>query len=143
MPFWQNKLKIISKAWQKFLCPQEETTDLHTYHFADDLVNSLNELARREGHPPDQIATELLAEALVRRKQAENNLYYWQALSQREQQISALVCLNLTNQEIASQLGISSETVKSHIQNIFTKFGLHRRSDLRLALADWDFSKYN
>jgi DNA-binding CsgD family transcriptional regulator len=63
-------------------------------------------------------------------------------LSPREQQVAALVCLNYSNAQIAARLNISQSTVKTHVSNALRKFGLQRRTDLRLALAEWDFSAF-
>jgi len=42
-------------------------------------------------------------------------------LTQREQEVMALVKKGLSNKMIADQLNISAETVKKHLQNIFAK----------------------
>jgi len=112
------------------------------YHFNDHILYSLSMVAEEENRPPQQVAADLLRQALKRRDAADANLRSWQTLSSRQQQVAALVCLNLTNQEIASYLDISPETVKSHVQSILAKFDLHQRAELRLALADWDFSHW-
>lgn len=65
----------------------------------------------------------------------------WDALSEREQQVTALTCLGYRSDEIAGMLGISYETVRTHSKHIYTKFGLNRK-ELRLALKDWDFSDW-
>lgn len=44
-----------------------------------------------------------------------------------EQRVLALVVQAKTNKEIATNLGISPATVKRHIENILTKFGLRNR----------------
>jgi DNA-binding CsgD family transcriptional regulator len=53
------------------------------------------------------------------------------------------VCLNYSNYQIASRLSLAPSTVKTHVRNILRKFGLNRRSDLRLVLAEWDFSAWD
>lgn len=63
----------------------------------------------------------------------------WASLSQREQQVVALICLGHRNYEIAQMLVIAPETVKTHLQRIFDKFHLRSSKELRLALKDWDF----
>ena len=63
----------------------------------------------------------------------------WESLSQREQQVAALICLGYRNYEIAQTLVIAPETVKTHLQRIFNKFHLRSSKELRLALKDWDF----
>lgn len=49
------------------------------------------------------------------------------ALTGREQEILLWVSRGLTNKEVARRLGISDLTVKSHLQNIYAKLGVHRR----------------
>lgn len=57
----------------------------------------------------------------------------WSArLSPREIQVLDLLLDNLSNKEIASKMKIAERTVKFHVSNILTKFGVHRRADLIL-----------
>ncbi len=53
-----------------------------------------------------------------------------EALSDREQEVVIWVVQGLTNKEIATRLGISAKTVKSHLQNIFRKLQVSRRGQL-------------
>jgi DNA-binding NarL/FixJ family response regulator len=50
-------------------------------------------------------------------------------LSQREIEIVRLLAEGLRNADIAARLGISSTTVKTHINNLFTKTGAKSRPD--------------
>jgi len=106
------------------------------------LIESLQNLAEREQRTKEAVATDLLSLALQQRQAAEANLQCWGLLSPREQEVAALVCLNYTNAQIAARLNISPSTVKTHVSNVLRKFGLERRSDLRVALAEWDFSAF-
>ena len=65
----------------------------------------------------------------------------WTLLSRREQEVTALICLGYRSYEIASTLGISYETVRSHSKHVYAKFGLNRKA-LRLTLAGWDFESW-
>lgn len=49
-------------------------------------------------------------------------------LSRREKEIVELVRHGLTNKEIARQLDIMEDTVKKHLQNVFSKLGVRRRT---------------
>lgn len=53
-------------------------------------------------------------------------------LSQRERQISCLVARGLKNRDIAIDLKISENTVKRHLQSIFSKTGSRDRLDLAI-----------
>ncbi len=56
-------------------------------------------------------------------------------LTERENEISALIACGLTNPEIATHLGISATTVRTHVDNIFVKLGFHRR--VQIAQLYW------
>ncbi|HOO70774.1 MAG TPA: helix-turn-helix transcriptional regulator [Spirochaetota bacterium] len=51
-------------------------------------------------------------------------------ITPREREIHRLISLGLTNKAIAGELGISTETVKRHIANIFIKTGATNRTEL-------------
>ena len=52
-----------------------------------------------------------------------------------------MVCYKYMTGEIADQLTLSRNSVKTHIFNILRKFGVHSRHELLLLLADFDFQK--
>ncbi|MGH9775703.1 MAG: response regulator transcription factor [Candidatus Acidiferrales bacterium] len=54
------------------------------------------------------------------------------SLSRREQEVLDCLLENLANKEIASKLNISERTVKFHVSNLLSKFGVQRRADLIL-----------
>jgi DNA-binding CsgD family transcriptional regulator len=135
-------------TWWKWLLDrlgrQERPHEEHSLAFEaeQNLINELQSLAEQERRPAEQVAVELLQQALARRKAAEVSLQTWQAISPREQQVAAFVCLNYTNRQIAARLGISQETVKTHVRNLLIKFGLRTKVELCQFLADWDFSEW-
>jgi len=51
-------------------------------------------------------------------------------LTNRETEVVAILAQGLTNKEIAKALNVSAETVKKHLQNIFAKLGVHRRTQV-------------
>ena len=58
-------------------------------------------------------------------------------LSDRERQIAQLVANGMRNRDIAGELHISENTVKRHLQSIFSKTGAHDRLELAvLALSE-------
>ena len=58
-------------------------------------------------------------------------------LSGRERQVAALVTRGMKNRDIARELKISENTVKRHLQSVFSKTGTHDRLELAvLAVAD-------
>lgn len=51
-------------------------------------------------------------------------------LSRREAQVALACAEGMTNLEIGQRLSIGEQTVKFHLRNIFTKFGVRRRTEL-------------
>jgi DNA-binding NarL/FixJ family response regulator len=51
-----------------------------------------------------------------------------ETLTPRELQVVALVRIGCMNKEIAYELGITEGTVKKHLQSVFAKLGVHRRT---------------
>lgn len=60
------------------------------------------------------------------------------SLSRREAQVALACAEGLTNPEIGQRLSIGEQTVKFHLRNIFTKFGVRRRTELIARLLTRD-----
>jgi len=56
-------------------------------------------------------------------------------LTVREQEIIRLIAQGAQNDGIAYEMGISANTVKTHIGNIMRKFGLHNRTQIAMLLT--------
>lgn len=56
-------------------------------------------------------------------------------LTPREAQIAQLLAEGLTNKQIAQKLAIALRTVDSHVEHIFTKFGVNSRTQVAVLLA--------
>ncbi len=114
-----------------------------TFQMDEELVESLRLMAYHQRRPKEELAADLLSEALMRRQNEEHKLEHWRSLSPREQEIVALVCLDYTNRQIADWLVLSPETVKTHVANVLRKYNLRRRADLRQYLDNWDFGAWD
>lgn len=107
-----------------------------TLELEGQLATHLRRAARDHDRSPQALAFELLARALEReawRRHAESVLA---ELTPRELEITWLAARGRTNHEIAEQFVISPETVKTHVRNVLSKFGLRSKADLRLLLLD-------
>jgi DNA-binding CsgD family transcriptional regulator len=51
-------------------------------------------------------------------------------VSGREKEVLARLLENKSNKEIANVLNISERTVKFHVSNLLSKYGVQRRADL-------------
>jgi DNA-binding CsgD family transcriptional regulator len=132
--------------WDRFLylIGKRPTPDPRTYHLelSDSLQVSLSTIAKDEGRPEHELIPELLNAGLTQYSSNERLWKQWESLSPREKEVAALVCLGHTNREIAARLNISPETVKDRLETALRKFHLTKRTELRVALAHWDFSEF-
>lgn len=118
-----------------------EDRRLHIY-LSGETLERLKNLAGETRRPVADVAADLIDQALAQRQRAEANLSHLDVLSPRERQVAAWVCEDFTNRQIAAQLVISPETVKTHVRNILHKTGHPSRTELRRALSDWDLSNW-
>jgi DNA-binding CsgD family transcriptional regulator len=51
-------------------------------------------------------------------------------LTRRQQEIASRVLWGMSNKRIASELDLTEQTVKDHVNAIFRKFGIHHRAEL-------------
>jgi DNA-binding CsgD family transcriptional regulator len=107
-----------------------------------DLFRILEELATSQGESVSVLVSELLYTVINENSAQVKIDRKWQTLTHREQQVAALTCLGYTNNEIASQLVISVNTVRSHMRNLLGKYHVSSKADLRLILAGWDFQDW-
>ena len=56
-------------------------------------------------------------------------------LSETESKVCRLLAARMTYKEIARELGISVNTVKTHVQNVYSKLGVHSRSQVIKKMA--------
>ena len=61
----------------------------------------------------------------------------WESLTPTERLVVEHVEAGLTNPQIAEELLISPETVKTHLSHVFTKLGIKSRSELAAAATRW------
>jgi DNA-binding NarL/FixJ family response regulator len=100
----------------------------------DDLLAPLRRLAQDQGRSLDEVTYDLLAHSLAQPLPTLSSERLWLALTPREQDVAALVYAGYPNSQIASLLGLSVETVRSHIHHILRKVKLHSKVELNLAL---------
>jgi DNA-binding CsgD family transcriptional regulator len=107
-----------------------------TVELQGQLALHLRRAARARDRAPQALAQDLLAGALEREALRRHAEWVLSSLTPREREITWLAARGRTNQEIAAQLVISPETVKSHVRSVLGKFRLHSKSDLRMLLLD-------
>jgi DNA-binding CsgD family transcriptional regulator len=78
---------------------------------------------------------ELAACHLPRNREAEKKSYL--ELTGRETEVAHLVGKGLSNPEIAAELFISRKAVEYHLGNVYAKYGIHSRQQLRRLVSQW------
>ena len=115
---------------------------IREFHLDEDISTRLYDLADLEQRPVDEVASDLLMQALDSHN-VDSAVFLWEQLTPRQQEVAALICLGYTNQQIASRLSISPETVKSHIRAVLKRFKVRSKIQLRRDLSHWDFSEWD
>jgi len=91
------------------------------------LFNAIRTVANGELAFSDELAQQVLTTISAESKAPADALH---RLSERERQIAYHVARGLKNKDIAQALNISENTVKRHLQSIFTKTGSRDRLEL-------------
>lgn len=132
----------IWRTFQKFFRPEITASSQRSFALEGELLQSLEQLAQYRGTTPRKVAADLLARELQMVEVEHETWEKWQSLTEREQQVATLICLQYRTQQIATRLQIAPETVRSHVHNILHKMELPNRIALRQLLAGWDFSNW-
>ena len=133
MSIWRRILSVI--GLRPISAPRK-------HKVSESMQVTLTTLSQHEGRPEDDLIQDLLAAGLTQYYESEDLWRKWRSITPREQDVAALACLGFSNREIAARLNISPNTVKSRLHNVLRKFNINKRTDLRLMLADWDFSAW-
>ena len=93
---------------------------------AEELIEAVQSLGRGDGLLAPQVTRRVIARFTATQPQQAAQVSV-DVLTEREQ--TTLLCLarGLTNAEIAAELFVSPETVKTHVSNILSKLGLRDR----------------
>ena len=134
MEFW-DRLRAIFRTMRGI--------GLRHYELNDRLQSALTQRATKEQKTIEELHDDLLVTGLAHLQAADKLKESWDRLTPREADVVALSCLGYTNQEIADRFGISPETVKTHISRAMVKFGYRKKSELHMALSEWDFSQWD
>jgi DNA-binding NarL/FixJ family response regulator len=94
----------------------------------EDFVGTIRSVAEGARVLPPRMTGSLfsqIAQVAVRRGGAEALKAV--QMTRREQEVIALIAVGMSNKEIAQQLNIATDTVKSHVRNVMEKLALHSR----------------
>lgn len=95
---------------------------------ADELAVALRQAARGEVTLSPDLARDLIARLAQDIDQPPLSSPV-ESLTPREKEVLSLVCHGLSNKEIAQNLYLSVRTVENHLANIYSKLGVHSRTE--------------
>lgn len=94
---------------------------------ADELVTAVRVVAAGEALLAPSVTKRLLEKFAATRPRTTAPAARLNGLTEREREVLRLVARGLSNQEIAAELVIAEQTVKTHVSKILTKLGLRDR----------------
>ena len=111
---------------EKFICHNDPLMRKKVA-FSMDKIGSSGALAllRRMRYDSDEQVQRLVNKSLIRLRKSLNS--HLEILTPRESEVLKCLAEGLSNVQIAEKLFISERTVKTHIANIFRKFGFTKR----------------
>ncbi len=135
-------MSLFRRLIQTILQKKHPVEETRVFLQDEQLIAVIKDVARQQKRPEEDIVADFTKVGLNQFLTQSELERRWAALSHREQQVVALLCLGHRNYEIAKILVVSPDTVKTHLQGIFNKFDLRSGKELRLALKNWDFGEW-
>ena len=124
------------------LLQKKKGMDSRAFQADQELLAAIRDAAQEQGRTEEEVWMDFVRAGHDQYLQTGELESRWDALTEREQEVTALACLRYRNYEIAEMLSISHETVKTHLQNVFNKFDIRNRNELRRVLKDWQFQEW-
>ena len=132
-------MSLLDRLLQYLLGKKDSTESSRIFLQDEELIAIIKDVAKQQKRAEQEVIADFTKVGLNQFLAQHELEDRWASLSHREQQVVALICLGYRNYEIAQNLVIAPETVKTHLQRVFDKFHLRSSKELRLALKDWDF----
>jgi DNA-binding NarL/FixJ family response regulator len=105
-------------------------------------VSAVSEAATRvavgETYIPPGMLGGLLRELIRRRRDDDAVLRRYSSLSRREREVLRLIAEGATAQQMARTLYLSPHTVRTHVQNVIEKLGVHSRVEAASMVLEYD-----
>lgn len=107
----------------------------------DDLIASARRVMAGERYVSPELAARLISEGSQPQDTAAGHVALRAALTQRERQVFDLLGEGLSNQEIATRVGLSENTVKHYMTPLLHKLGVRNRTEAALLAQRRDTQK--
>jgi DNA-binding NarL/FixJ family response regulator len=95
---------------------------------AEELLRAVRVIAAGEALLAPSVTRRMIADIVSRPSAPRRSADELGCLTPRETEVLHLMARGMSNAEIASELFISAETVKTHVGNVFSKLGLRDRA---------------
>ncbi len=92
-----------------------------------ELIASIRAIKEGAVQISPSVATKLVDQLYRREGAAPAQLEWYDALSQREKEICAMIAKGHGNKQIARELSIAEQTVRNHVSSIYSKLGIKDR----------------
>ena len=135
-------MSVLRRLIEYFLKQRDGGNETRLFLKDEELIAAVKDVARQQRRAEEEVIADFTKAGLNQFLSQNEMERRWSSLTQREQQVVALICLGYRNYQIAEMLIIAPETVKTHLQRIFYKFNLRSSKELRLALKNWDFREW-
>jgi DNA-binding CsgD family transcriptional regulator len=96
------------------------------------LAIAIRQVARGEEYLSPVLAAAILQKRLIRSINPTPELHLIDELTEREREILGLLAQGWSNKLIASELYLSVRTVEGHLANIYSRLGVHSRTEAML-----------
>lgn len=93
---------------------------------------AVRQVARGEQYLSPSLAVKILQERRTKTSLTESHEPNIESLTDREREILDLLAQGLSNKAIASRLYLSVRTVEGHLANIYSRLGVHSRTEAML-----------
>ena len=102
-----------------------------TLKFNQSLVDALYALSESQENPELAIAAELVNLAWHRAQAAQDLRHRWNSLTYHQQEIALLIYTGRSYPQIAQDLHLGVESIRTHARRIYAKMGVASKIELR------------
>lgn len=100
---------------------------------AADLIHAVRVVAAGDALLAPSVTRSLIAEFVARPERVERDAAQFRDLTERELAVAKLVARGLSNAEIAAEIVVSEQTVKTHVSRVLMKLSLRDRTQIIVA----------
>jgi DNA-binding CsgD family transcriptional regulator len=140
--YYNGNMSILRRLIQSLFHKEDPIEGTRVFLQDEELIAVIKDVARQQNRAEEEVIADFTKAGINQFLTQTELESRWGSLSHREQQVVALICMGYRNYEIAQMLVIAPDTVKTHLQHIFDKFGLRGSKELRSALRNWDFLEW-